>query len=90
MEISRRITHGETGLAGRRLGLLIEPSQDGVCLRAPAGSVYAVAKASDDANAATIACSDRGLPITTKEPGYLLHCGPLDSRHRVLRIVRSA
>lgn len=90
MEISRRITHGETGLAGRRLGLSLEPSPDGVCVRAPAGSVYAVAKASDDAGAATIACSDRGLPVATKEPGYLVHCGPLDARHRVLRIVRSA
>lgn len=88
MDIPRRVTHGESGMAGRRLGLSVEPAPGGVLVRAPAGIEYHFAKATEAPQPATQVLLGRGVTLSVDSPGYLIHLGSLDSRHRVLRIVR--
>jgi DNA-binding helix-hairpin-helix protein with protein kinase domain len=88
MEVPRRITHGESGIAGRRVGLSVEPAPGGVLVRAPAGVEYSFAKATAAPEQATQTLSDRGATLGVEAPGHLIHLGSRDSRHRVLRIVR--
>lgn len=91
LSLPRRITHALTGLPGRVPGLSFDPVSAGVVVRAHEGDTCWITSAKDPVGKNPTELTDRGktLPIGVLDQSYLIHCGQISSRHRVVRVGRT-